>query len=648
MSIKKILMFLICISIMASSNCVSAIESMGDDFVPPLGHGTGLIMSEDEIAEFHSRIPKIVNVMPNDIAISRVEQDTTKKVENNRAGDVRTAKLGKEIVGRYDGQTNIPGQSGGVEQFPLASSVDVSQSCTFPNIANQGNFESCVSWSLVYYQLTNNTCVIRNQEAKTELGDDVTQNIMSPRWIYAMTNFGRNIPTFYAEACAALMSYGCPETDIYSRDITMSNLKQWCVDSDIWETAFYNKPEQIMYDVFTINELYGGNISNSNTLTRIKQILSDGYVLTYSTNVGAYNYTQETSNGEWACRYVGTDTEVWHAMTIVGYDDNYWIDVNDNGVHDTGETGALKIANSWGTTASHYNNGYLWLAYDAIGEVSGVSGMPTNRDSAIRAYYFIQPSKVYEPLMVADVTISAKRRNQIGIEVGVLSGGIEEKISIVPNYHVAFSTEKLGNNSNQHTSLACNFTGGTTLEEMTLPIDLTPLLQNVYSNSNINAGDALNINITVSDSDADTNYTYLKNVTITEKATGTSYSSSNTDVLIANNSSVSKNVNFVMSEYVGHDREKTFALNFSNNVFSGSISNNSIFISDNDDNIYNTDLLAENKKVYVDCPVSDGFMYNKIYKLNIKNNLMSVGKNKLIEQYVIPIYILGSYNEFFI
>ena len=41
-------------------------------------------------------------------------------------------------------------------------------------------------------------------------------------------------------------------------------------------------------------------------------------------------------------------------------------------------------------------------------------------------------------------------------------------------------------------------------------------------------------------------------------------------------------------------------------------------------------------------------MYNKIYKLNIKNNLMSVGKNKLIEQYVIPIYILGSYNEFFI
>lgn len=281
MTIKKIVMFLICTSIIISSNCVSALEFIEDDIIPPLGHGTGLIMPEEEIAEFHSRIPKIVNVMPNDIAMSRVEQGTSTKSANSIRQAARTAEIGNEIIGRYDGESPVPGQSSGTEQFPLASSVDVSESCTFPNIANQGNFESCVSWSLVYYQLTNNTCVIRNKEAKTELGDDVTQNIMSPRWIYAMTNFGRNIPTFYAEACAALMSYGCPETDIYSRDITTSNLRQWCVDPDIWERAFYNKPEQIMYDEFTVNELNGGNIANSNTLTRIKQILSDGYVLTY-------------------------------------------------------------------------------------------------------------------------------------------------------------------------------------------------------------------------------------------------------------------------------------------------------------------------------------------------------------------------------
>lgn len=647
MTIKKIVMFLICTSIIISSNCVSALEFIEDDIIPPLGHGTGLIMPEEEIAEFHSRIPKIVNVMPNEIALSRVEQGSIMSSDSNRSSN-RAAEIGNEIMGRYNGETVLPGQSGSAVQFPLASSVDVSESLTFPNIANQGNFESCVPWSLVYYQLTNNTCVIRNQEAKTDSGADVTQNIMSPRWIYAMTNFGRNIPTFYAEACAALMSYGCPETDIYSRDITTSNLSQWCVDSEIWESAFYNKPEQIMYDEFTDNELYGGNIAGSNTLTRIKQILSNGYVLTYSTNVGAYNYTQETSNGEWACRYVGTDAEVWHAMTIVGYDDDYWIDVNDNGVHDSGETGALKIANSWGTNANHYSDGYLWLSYDAIGEVSGVSGMPTDRDRAIWAYYFIKPYKEYEPIMVANVTIRAERRNQIGIELGVLGDDAEEKISIVPNYHVAFSTEKLGNNRSRYTSRTYNFSGGTTEQEITLPIDLTPLLQKVYANSEINKGEVLKLNITVNDSDADTKYTYLKDVSITEKATGISYSSSNTDVLSANNSSVSKSVDFIMPGYIGHDREKTFTLNFSNNVYAGSVTDNSIFISDTSDNIYNTDLFIENKKIYVDCLADEGFMYNKIYKLNIDGNIMSVGRNKLIEQYVIPIYILGSYNEFFI
>ncbi len=38
-----------------------------------------------------------------------------------------------------------------------------------------------------------------------------------------------------------------------------------------------------------------------------------------------------------------------HAMTIVGYNDAVWTDINSNGVIDAGEKGAFRIANSWGT-----------------------------------------------------------------------------------------------------------------------------------------------------------------------------------------------------------------------------------------------------------------------------------------------------------
>ena len=47
-------------------------------------------------------------------------------------------------------------------------------------------------------------------------------------------------------------------------------------------------------------------------------------------------------------------------------------DFNNDKV-DAGEMGAFKIANSWGKT--YRNNGFTWVAYDALNEVSSVSGI---------------------------------------------------------------------------------------------------------------------------------------------------------------------------------------------------------------------------------------------------------------------------------
>lgn len=646
MNIKRLLAVVICGVVLVHSGSTYALDIDEREYINISGYGTGLEFSPQEMEQFHRKIPKIVSVLPNELALARV-QETEKYLQTKSNNSVNATPIGSEVIGRNGGGTPTPGQSSGSSKFPLASAVDISSGDTFPEIGNQGIINSCVSWSMLYYQLTNNTCVVRNQKAKNENGN-INENVMSPRWIYTMTNFGRNIGTFYAEACAALMCYGCPNIEDYSAEINASNLKQWCISPDIWGKAFYNKPEQIMYDCFTTEELYDGNIAGSDTLIRIKQLISDGYALTYSTNVGAYNYTQSTSDGSWACRYVGTNEENWHAMTIVGYDDNYWIDVNDNGNIDVGETGALKIANSWGKDAENYNDGYLWLSYDALGAISAVSGMQSDRDRAIWAYYFVKPTIEYEPVITASVTIEAKRRNQIGIELGIIKNNIEEKISIVPNYHIAFSTEKLGKNSGKYSSQPFNFSGSYGTETISLPIDLTPLLQKLYAESEIYPGETLRFNITISDSNVDSNETNLHEVKIKDNATNSEYTSLDETVLSANGNSVSKYVDFIMPGYIGRDQAKSFSLNFTNNIYADSVTSSSAYISDSKNTVCDAEIAVDGKNIQIDCPNTTGYLFNKIYKINVKNDILSVGRNRLIKDYSIPIYILGDYNEFYV
>lgn len=59
-------------------------------------------------------------------------------------------------------------------------------------------------------------------------------------------------------------------------------------------------------------------------------------------------------------------------MAVVGYNDDIWVDVNDNGKVESGEMGAFKIVNSWGP--GYANDGFIWMAYDAVNLFSSVAG----------------------------------------------------------------------------------------------------------------------------------------------------------------------------------------------------------------------------------------------------------------------------------
>jgi hypothetical protein len=113
-------------------------------------------------------------------------------------------------------------------------------------------------------------------------------------------------------------------------------------------------------------------------------------------------------------------------MTIVGYDDTVWCDVNGNGTVDTGETGAFKLANSWGTGWG--NDGYIWILYDALLSTSQIKSAYNSSvvwDSSMEnrvpffartgytnvVYYF--DVKDYNVGYVSKVTLTTSRRNQL-------------------------------------------------------------------------------------------------------------------------------------------------------------------------------------------------------------------------------------------
>jgi hypothetical protein len=154
-------------------------------------------------------------------------------------------------------------------------------------------------------------------------------------------------------------------------------------------------------------------------LADIKTMLADGGVLTFAAYISGWQYTtiqddKSTPNDNAFVRkpvayWVNNSAPANHMMTIVGYNDNLWTDINKNRKIDEGERGALRIANSWGS--NWWDSGFCWLAYDALRSESAVAGGPASgRQRAmdggvfsIRMYFcdLENPAIPYKPTLLA-------------------------------------------------------------------------------------------------------------------------------------------------------------------------------------------------------------------------------------------------------
>lgn len=261
----------------------------------------------------------------------------------------------------------------------LPTSVDNSTSKYFPKVDTQGPVGSCVCWAQVYYQYTYTVNKARN--VKT-----TTANTYSPEWMYNLVNRGKDGGSNADTVGKVLQIQGA--TTLTQVPVTYEDYKSWHPDEQSWVSSLNNriKDYQIFDDIGDSKTRITS--ANDSDLDLIKTALSNGELLTYSTdnpNEGeswdydtlkvptkTNGYSVDNSYvGQYVVKSNKTSLNGSHRMTLVGYNDKIWTDINGNGEVDAGEMGAFKVVNSWGDWWK--NDGFCWVAYDALNSASVVN-----------------------------------------------------------------------------------------------------------------------------------------------------------------------------------------------------------------------------------------------------------------------------------
>lgn len=337
-----------------------------------------------------------------------------------------------------------------VESLP--SAVDNSTMANFPEVRTQGDILSCASFSTTYYVGTHMTGMARGW---TNVNGDNTRKF-SPKWSYNFTNGGENVGTWFTSVFDVLLKLGAPTwADFpYSGTVFSPNYREWSRDAALWRSAVSNRFSQV------------GRVQNVDTdagLAQVKALLNNGYLLLYATNIDGWQLSTFSNDpttsadnafaGVKVCSVAKTGTS-GHAMTIVGYNDNLWVDINKNGIVDAGEKGALKIVNSWGTSwgvggVNASSDGFAWIAYDALRLISAVAGGDNaNRAGSGNPYltafwgnevYWITARPSYTPTILGQFTLTHAKRDQLWIRLGRSATTVTTPASYWPSTTTEFA-----------------------------------------------------------------------------------------------------------------------------------------------------------------------------------------------------------------
>ena len=247
------------------------------------------------------------------------------------------------------------------------SYVDNSKLKYFPKIGDQGSIGSCVAWSCIYYQFTHEV----NKALDRAATDETTFQPMFLYNIYNGCNQARHIENL-------LFSTGCAPVSMV-RDT--QNDKNWNTEYDIWrEVTNYRICNYLSFPVIGEKGIYVSSVDDPD-IAAMKAALRAGDILSFPGPIAEYKKEKVVAalgvdesivGEEIVVKTLGTGIAN-HMMTVVGYNDNIWVDHNKNGKVDQGELGAFKIANQYGE--KRHSNGFFWVSYDAMNEKSMVEGV---------------------------------------------------------------------------------------------------------------------------------------------------------------------------------------------------------------------------------------------------------------------------------
>ncbi|ADL52500.1 chitobiase/beta-hexosaminidase C-terminal domain-containing protein [Clostridium cellulovorans] len=319
----------------------------------------------------------------------------------------------------------------------LPRSVDNSELPFFPVISDQGALGSCSTFSQTYYQATYMNGMAKGLDVKNSTDGS---NILSTKWTYNFANGGQNRGA-YGMDC--FMEQGVPTNKEFPYDGSGAeqSYREWSVNENTWKNAFSNKVDK--FGILSINDGTDTPVKsvNDSTLTKVKEALSKGYVLTTDIDIFDLKYlpvkdNNTTTNDD---KYIGqaavgisedTADKPRHAITVVGYNDDIWVDINGDNVRDVQEMGAFKIANSWGKAwgtdfdpldGESTKSGFVWVSYDAINTVSLLPNVPTSeykRKSVFGSFTWMTMKSTNTPYLIAAIDIMHQERNQLQYEIG--------------------------------------------------------------------------------------------------------------------------------------------------------------------------------------------------------------------------------------
>ena len=308
-------------------------------------------------------------------------------------------------------------------------SADNSTNKYFPAIGNQGAVGSCASWAMTYLQATYTLNKARDLDSSN------TANVFSPMWTYNMTNQGAHNGTTLVDVCYVLTDIGAVSIDDVPMYNTTTNSNQYGdlhAKKELWLQAQKNQIKD-WYVVDIGNDIQDTPITSpkDKDLDVIKGLLDNGEVLSCSTPAYKWKTTQIVENDEVPenSKFVGEDIISrcdgyqygGHRIAIVGYNDDIWVDVNQNGIVEEGEKGAFKIANSWGT--EYGNDGFVWFSYDSVNQVSSVANysainLNRYRDCSLIDIVAMTTKEVDEPSnSYAEFTINSASAKTIKIDI---------------------------------------------------------------------------------------------------------------------------------------------------------------------------------------------------------------------------------------